>query len=99
MQETISITNDHSETGEPATTDSSTSSTSKWLSINNLQVQLGKEANASLENIDKENVGLVMVWGQTKTGKSFLMNILMDKPDFFEMRGIAEASCTISAHL
>jgi len=63
----------------------------KWLTINpettppELVVQ--RQATESLRALGTDPLSLVMIHGQAKTGKSFLMNKLMGQPGYFAVRG------------
>lgn len=63
----------------------------KWLTIDtkktSTKLRVRDAATASLQGIGADKLGLVMIHGQAKTGKSFLMNKLMDQPGFFAVRG------------
>lgn len=63
----------------------------KWLTIDTnespAKLAVQPAATASLRGLGPDKLGLVTIHGQAKTGKSFLMNKLMDQPGFFAVRG------------
>jgi len=63
----------------------------KWLTIDTKEspskLRVRDEATASLSALGTDKLGLVMIHGTAKTGKSFLMNKLMGQPGLFAVRG------------
>ena len=62
----------------------------KWLTIStnkpSPELLVQDQATATLQALGVEKLSLVMVYGQARTGKSFLMNKLIGEPGFFTVR-------------
>ena len=74
----------------------------KWLTVKKsaslLTLQVEKSATATLQEHGTDKLSLAVIFGQARTGKSFLTNKLMGKPGLFSVRGGHEPT-TVGADL
>ncbi len=70
----------------------------KWLTIDKAvspgQLRLRPGATDALKHFGMDPLNLAMVMGRARTGKSFLMNKIMDAPGFFKVRP-GNVPCTV----
>ena len=74
----------------------------KWLTMDKDQSSnvlcVDESATASLRALGPVALSLIMVCGRARTGKSFLMNMLMEQPGFFTVRS-GQDPTTVGADL
>jgi hypothetical protein len=75
---------------------------SKWLEINPttspIQLVVNQNTNDDIKQLRTTPVNLITVFGAMRTGKSFLLNRLMDDPGFFKVLE-GNKTCTVGADI
>lgn len=70
----------------------------KWLMVDEKQIRIELAGSKPIKALEDKTINLVTVWGKARTGKSFLMNSLLGRTNFFEVDP-APVHCTVGADL
>ena len=96
------LSSTHTPPAAQAMSGTETEAARKWLTMDKDQSSnvlcVDESATASLRALGPVALSLIMVCGRARTGKSFLMNMLMEQPGFFTVRS-GQDPTTVGADL